>query len=102
MSGAQQLMDRVSELESTNLQLSEQVTLLQRDLQEASASLHDARGTAEDARARAAAAEEAAEQLRGQLGVSTPRPRRDMGLLSDLLPGEELVLVEQALIAGDY
>jgi len=100
LSDAQRLAARVVELEVANSQLTDLSSKLQSALTDATAQLEGSLATAADASSRAAAAEASAEQLRAELGVSTPRPRRDMGLLSDLLSARELALVEQALIAG--
>ncbi|WIA09549.1 hypothetical protein OEZ85_008944 [Tetradesmus obliquus] len=50
--------------------------------------------------ARGSSAEQQLCEAQQQLLVSTPRPKRDLGLLADLLTAGEAQLVEQALIAG--
>jgi hypothetical protein len=102
LTSVQLLVQRVDELETENLRLADSGAVLQKSLNEAQKELSSARCTAEDRAARAAAAEAELARAHEQLGTSTPRPRRDMGLLSDLLSPEELLLVEQALIAGAH
>jgi hypothetical protein len=102
LSNAQRLAAQVVDLEAANSQLADEGARLRAALSEANADLEVARSSAEDARRRAEAAEGAAEELEQRLGACTPRPQRDMGLLSDLLSEGELALVEQALIAGGF
>lgn len=100
LSAVQQLVERVEELESVNLRLSNDATQLRASLEAAAAEAAASRAAAESAAARADTADAEAARAREARGASTPRPRRDMGLLSDLLRPDELALVEQALIAG--
>ncbi|GBF91767.1 hypothetical protein Rsub_04071 [Raphidocelis subcapitata] len=100
LSVAQQLAARVEELEAAHAAAAADAARLGAALLDASRALEAARAAEVGATARAEAAEAEAERLAAQLGGCTPRPRRDMGLLSDLLTEAELGLVEQALIAS--
>ncbi|KAI8470981.1 MAG: hypothetical protein J3K34DRAFT_508101 [Monoraphidium minutum] len=100
LTGVQHLVERVEELEAANLGLTSDCEQLRAARDAAEAGLAAAEAAAADAARCAAAAEADEGRARARLGASTPRPRRDMGLLSDLLTQQELALVERALIAG--
>lgn len=100
LSGAQQLVGRVMELETAN----QQQVVLEQQLRAQLEQRQEELGAMTDReahwRARAEAVEQLVQQQGQQLGCSTPRPRRDLGLLCDLLEPHQQQLVEQALIAG--
>jgi hypothetical protein len=100
LSDAQKLAARVSDLEAANAALTSDSARLQASLSGAESALAAARTAAEAVWLRCAAAEAAAERAGARAGACTPRPRRDMGLLADLLSEQELGLVEKALIGG--
>lgn len=50
---------------------------------------------------RAQTAESTVAAQQQQLGVSTPRPRRDLGLVYDLVEPQQQQLIEQALVGGE-
>ncbi|KAF6260393.1 hypothetical protein COO60DRAFT_1637651 [Scenedesmus sp. NREL 46B-D3] len=99
-SGAQQLVQRVLDLESTNSQQAASVASLQRQLLSSQQQAQALSGQLAAWQARGGAAEQQLDEAQQQLLVSTPRPRRELGLLADLLTAAEAALVEQAMIAG--
>jgi multidrug efflux pump subunit AcrA (membrane-fusion protein) len=76
-------------------QLQAQVSTKQRELETTSAQLMHWQGRAQVAEARA-------QQQAQQLGCSTPRPKRDLGLLCDLVDPLQQQLIEQALVGGEF
>eukprot|EP00878_Enallax_costatus_P033734 GHUV01037287.1.p1 GENE.GHUV01037287.1~~GHUV01037287.1.p1 ORF type:complete len:714 (+),score=230.60 GHUV01037287.1:420-2561(+) len=100
LSAAQHLVQRVFDLEkevsdrdTTIKRLGNQVTSLEEQIA-------DLTGQVQTWEKRALAAEAVRQGLEEQLECSTPRPRRDLGLLSDMLTQTEQQMVEQALVAG--
>jgi hypothetical protein len=97
---AQQLIQRVLSLEAANASLQSHVASLQQQLQAALQQQQDCVEEAAAAAAAAAAADAAAGAMRDRLEACTPRPKRGLGILSDLLQPQEQILLEQALVAG--
>jgi septal ring factor EnvC (AmiA/AmiB activator) len=101
LSGAQQLVQRVLDLETTNSQQAASITSLQQQLLSSEQQVGDLSSQLAAWHARGSRAERQLDEAQQQLGVSTPRPERELGLLTDLLTAAEAQLVEQALIAGE-
>jgi uncharacterized protein involved in exopolysaccharide biosynthesis len=101
LSGAQQLVQRVLDLETTNSQRTTSITSLQQQLLSSEQQVQDLGGQLAAWQARGSRAEQQLDEAQQQLTVSTPRPKRELGLLTDLLTAAEAQLVEQALIAGE-
>ena len=98
---AQQLIQRVLSLETANSSLQSHVTTLQQQLGAALQQQQDCKEEAAAAVATAATADAAAVAVRERLEVCTPRPKRGLGILSDLLQPHEQVVLEQALLPGE-
>lgn len=101
LSAAQQLVQRVMDLEAVNQQQQTTISTLQQQLLSSEQRAGELSSELAAWQARGSKAEQQVAELQQQLRVSTPRPQRDLGLLSDLLTPEESLLVEQALITGD-
>lgn len=102
LSGAQALVRRVAELEAA---AADQAAALTASTQ----ALCDAQGRCEQlqqqlcaALQRAQTAEAQAEEQAAALRCATPRPRRDLGLLVDLLTHDEAQLAERSLVEGEW
>jgi uncharacterized protein involved in exopolysaccharide biosynthesis len=100
LSGAQQLVQRVLDLETINSQQTTSITSLQQRLLSSEQQVQDLSGQLAAWQARGSRAQQQLGEAQQQLTVSTPRPKRELGLLTDLLTSAEAQLVEQALIAG--
>lgn len=99
LSAAQQLVQRVLELEAQGQQAAASIASLQHQLACSQAQAQQLQALLAAWQARGSGAEARVQQQAEQLAVSTPRPARDLGLLVDLLP-QEVKLLEQALVAG--
>jgi hypothetical protein len=100
LTGAQQLVQRVMDLETSNQQQATSIQQLQAQLEDKQEQLELASMQAVQWQGRAQAAEMQMAQQAQQLGVSTPRPNRDLGLLCDLVEQPLQHLIEQALVGG--
>lgn len=101
LSGAQQLVARVLDLETINSQQQTVITSLQQQLAASEQQVAQLSSQLSAWQARGSSAEQQLCEAQQQLLVSTPRPKRELGLLADLLTAGEAQLVEQALIAGE-
>lgn len=100
LSGAQQLVQRVLDLESSHQQQDFTIQQLQGLLATTKQQLDTASSQLIHWQGRAQTAEGVVQQQTQQLGCSTPRPKRDLGLLCDLVEPLQQQLIEQALVAG--
>eukprot|EP00879_Flechtneria_rotunda_P024681 GHRR01026183.1.p1 GENE.GHRR01026183.1~~GHRR01026183.1.p1 ORF type:complete len:392 (+),score=127.77 GHRR01026183.1:905-2080(+) len=100
LSGAQQLVQRVMDLEAHNKQQAATISLLQDQLETAQTDLKSTKAQLDSWHARGSQAEAWVKELDQRLRCSTPRPERDLGILGDLLNAEEGMMVQEALIAG--
>lgn len=100
LSGAQQLVQRVMDLEAANQQQAISMQQLQAQLASKQEQLELTCTPLMHWQGRAQSAEAVAAQQAQQLGVSTPRPKRDLGLLCDLVEQPLQHLIEQALVEG--
>lgn len=100
LSGAQQLVQRVLDLEASHQQQAFSIQQLQFQLDAKQHQLEAASAQVIHWQGRAQAAEGTVQVQTQQLGVSTPRPRRDLGLVCDLVEPPQQQLIEQALVAG--
>jgi hypothetical protein len=100
LSGAQQLVQRVLDLETTNSQQTASITSLQQQLLSSEQQVQDLSTQLAAWQVRGSRAEQQLAAAQQQLTASTPRPKRELGLLTDLLTAAEAQLVEQALITG--
>ncbi len=89
------------DLETLNQQQAATATSLQQQLLAAKQQVESLESQLATWQARGVRAEELVADLQQQLGARTPRPRRDLGVLTDLLTAGEAQMVEQALIAGE-
>lgn len=101
LSGAQQLVQRVFDLENANSQQAATISSLTAKLEATQQQADELSAQLQQTQQARSSAEALVAHLQEQLGCSTPRPRRDLGLLADLLTEEQALLVEQALIAGE-
>jgi chromosome segregation ATPase len=100
LSGAQQLVQRVLDLETTNSQQQASITLLQQQLLNSEQQVAELSSQLAAWQGRGSRAEQQLSEVQQRLAVSTPRPKRELGLLMDLLTAADAQLVEQALIEG--
>jgi type VI protein secretion system component VasA len=100
LSGAQQLVQRVMDLESSGQQQELALQQLRLQLAARDEQLEATSAQLLQWQARAQAAEQQVVQQAQQLGCSTPRPKRDLGLLCDLVEPLHQQLIERALVAG--
>lgn len=102
LSAAQHLVQRVFDLEEVNSDKAMTIKRLDNQVKSLQEQAEDLTNQLQSWRARALAAEGVRQDLVQQLECSTPRPKRDLGLLSDMLTPAEAQVVEQALIAGMF
>jgi hypothetical protein len=100
LSGAQQLVQRVMHLETANQEQAGSIQQLQAQLANRQDQLERTLTQLQGWQGRAQGAEAQAAQQEQQLCVSTPRPKRDLGLLCDLVELPLQQLIEQAVIEG--
>jgi uncharacterized coiled-coil protein SlyX len=94
-------VQRVPDLETANSQQQTSIASLQQQLASSQQQVQDLSSQLAAWQARGSRAEQQLSEVQQQLVVSTPRPKRELGLLTDLLTAGETQLVEQALIAGE-
>lgn len=87
------------DLEGAKLQLEQRATSVQQQLDLRTEELNTTKAALVVAEAHARHAEQQVECCIQRMGSSTPRPSRDLGLLSDLLTEAECAMVEKALIS---
>lgn len=102
LSGAQQLVQRVFTLETANTEQSATIKQQEEAIAAQGQRIEELQQQSQAWQSRALSAEGAKQGLAQELRCSTPRPKRDLGMLNDLLTAAEAQLVEQALIAGGY
>lgn len=93
-------MQRVMDLEAANQEQASSIEQLQAQLVSKQDQLERTSTQLQGWQGRAQLAEAQAAQQEQQLGVSTPRPKRDLGLLCDLVEPPLQQLIEQAVIEG--
>lgn len=100
LSGAQQLVQRVLDLEASAQQQELSMQQLQAQVADKQQQLEATTTQLAHWQGRAQTAEALGQQQVQQLNCSTPRPRRDLGLLCDLAEPSQQQLIEHALVAG--
>jgi hypothetical protein len=91
---------RVISLETANSELTAARDALEHRNAWLEQQLAEARAEAVTAKTAAAAAEAAALLAREDAAGRTPRPQRGLGILADLLDGQQLGVLEQLFLAG--